>query len=151
VSWHPGGNCGSPRPDFAFLKALHESEKTDLQKAYLVWTHEYWLGSDPVAHPEMFVINNFFRAWGHKFIYETTLAEALKAAGFVRIQRCALNRSEDSVFCGLENESRMPGEFLNLESMVLEATKPERGEVTDSHAADLGNDEARRPENTIFP
>jgi len=112
-------------PDFAFLKALHDPKKTDLQNAYLAWSYEHWLNSGPAENLEMFVINNFFRAWGHMFIYdEITLTAALKATGFTDIKRCALNCSQDPVFCGLEHDSRMPEGFLNLESMVLEATKP---------------------------
>ena len=121
----PRGKVRFATPDFAFLKGLHNSEKSDLQKAYLSWSLENWVKSGPVPHPEMFVINNFVRSWGHQFIYdEATLTDAIRQAGFTGIQRCALNASEDAALSSLENESRMPAGFLKLESLVLEAAKP---------------------------
>lgn len=120
-----GGNLRLATPDFAFLEKLHNGDKTLLQRQYLSWSMEEWVGFGSQEHPEMFVINNFVRAWGHKFIYdETTLAGALESAGFVQIRKAALNDSADPIFLRLENESRMPAGFLKLESLILEASKP---------------------------
>ena len=120
----PGGSVRVVTPDFAFLENLHNPNKTPLEQQYLSWSMKEWVGSGSPEHPEMFVINNFVRAWGHQFIYdETTLAEALQRTGFVQIRKAALNNSTDPAFCGLENESRMPAGFLKLESLILEGSK----------------------------
>jgi predicted SAM-dependent methyltransferase len=121
----PGGRVRIATPDFVFLKNLHNRDKTPLQQQYISWSLKEWVGSGLEEHPEMFVINNFVRAWGHQFIYdEATLRQTFEMAGFVQIRKAELNRSIDPVFCGLENESRMPAGFLKLESLILEASKP---------------------------
>ena len=121
-----GGKVRIATPDFAFLKGLYEPQKTEAQKRYLEWSLASWVAEESAGSPEMFVINNFFRNWGHRFIYdETTLRAAMEAAGFGGIRRYELNQSDDAIFCGLENESRMPEGFLKLETMVLEAFKPD--------------------------
>jgi hypothetical protein len=69
-----------------------------------------------------FVLNNFFRAWGDKFIYdEATLTDPLLTAGFSKIRRVALNQSEDTELQRLENAERLPPGFLELETMTFEA------------------------------
>jgi len=120
----PGGKIRVVTPDFEFLKALHNPEKSDVQKAYIASSIEQWLGGSAPPYPEMHVINNFFRNWGHQFIYdEPSLTDALATAGFTGIKRCELNKSDDPVFRNLENDTRMPDGFLDLESMILEAVK----------------------------
>ena len=120
----PGGKIRIVTPDFAFLEALHGSKKTELQRAYIRWAAETWLDHDIPDAAEMHVINNFVRAWGHQFIYDhTCLSHALVSAGFSQVRTCEFLSSEDSVFCNLEHENRMPAGFLRLESLVLEGTK----------------------------
>jgi predicted SAM-dependent methyltransferase len=120
----PGGKIRVVTPDFVFLKALYDPEKSALQKAYIAWASEQWLGGSAPPYAEMHVINNYFRNWGHQFIYDQpSLTGALETAGFICIKRCKLNESDDQIFSGLEIETRMPAGFLRLESMVLEAVK----------------------------
>jgi predicted SAM-dependent methyltransferase len=120
----PGGKIRIVTPDFAFLKSLYEPEKNELQKSYLAWAKERWLGGRSCANLEIHVINNFFRNWGHQFIYDaSSLTAALLAAGFSNVSRCRVNESENTELRGLENETRMPVGFLQLESIVLEAQK----------------------------
>ena len=110
-------------PDLAFLIDLYKEEKSDLQKEYIKWATVRpiaFVSCNDVA----FVINNFVRAWGHKFIYdEKTLYASLKKSGFTRVTRCELNESEEEALQNLENEKRMPEGFLKLETMTLEGTK----------------------------
>lgn len=119
----PGGRLRVATPDFEFLKQLQNPNLSELQRAYVAWAlPEKSVGPDAAG---MFVLNNFFRSWGHRFIYdEATLRSSLRAAGFVEIERQGLNQSGDAVLRGLENEARMPDGFLRLETMVLEAVKP---------------------------
>ena len=120
----PSGKIRVVTPDFAFLKALHSAEKSALQKADIAWANEQWLGGSAPADAEMHVINNFFRHWGHQFIYDQpSLTGALETAGFTGIKRCEVNESDDPAYRGLENETRTPVGFLRLESIVLEAVK----------------------------
>jgi predicted SAM-dependent methyltransferase len=119
----PGGRIRIATPDLRFLWALHAPEKTELQRRYLAWSVEHLLKTD--AATDAMVINNFFRDWGHCFIYDQeTLTRALTAAGFVDVVACPLGESEEPHLRGLENEARMPPGFLRLETLVLEARRP---------------------------
>lgn len=121
----PHGKIRVVTPDFAFLKALHDPKKTELQKYYIRSSVEQWLDGGVPDHADMHVINNFFRAWGHQFIYDRkSLLDALEVAGFSSIQTCELLESDDPILCNLEHDARMPTGFLRLESLVLEGTKP---------------------------
>ena len=110
-------------PDLAFLIALYKEGKSDLQKEYMKWATDQFIGSAPSC-ADTFVINNFVRDWGHQFIYdEKTMAAALKKAQFSRVTRCDLGESEEDALRNLENKQRMPEAFLRLETMTVEATK----------------------------
>jgi predicted SAM-dependent methyltransferase len=110
-------------PDMQFLIDLYRPDKSELQLAYIKWATETFIKNAPYED-DIFVINNFVRAWGHQFIYdEKTLGSAMQHAGFSNIVRCNLNESNDQFLRNLENEKRMPPGFLKLESFTLEGTK----------------------------
>src|ERR1700722_7142479 len=110
-----GGKIRVSTPNLAFLVALHEP-KSELQRRYIKWSSETCISWAPKPS-SAFVINNFFRDWGHKFIFdESTLRDAFATGGFVNIISCPLG--------SLENENRMPDGFLQLETLSLEAIKP---------------------------
>jgi predicted SAM-dependent methyltransferase len=106
-------------PDLAFLIDLTKPNKSDLQRAYI----KSFTSGAPIDN-EVFVINSFMRNWGHKFIYdENTLRGAMTIAGFKKITKCDLHESEDTALRNLENERRMPPNFLRLETLTLEGGK----------------------------
>ena len=110
-----GGKIRVSTPNLAFLVALFE-QKSELQKRYIEWSTERFIRWAPKPS-SAFVINNFVRDWGHKFIFdEPTLRDAFATAGFVDIVACPLG--------DIENENRMPDGFLQLETLTLEARKP---------------------------
>lgn len=110
-------------PDLAFLIDLYKPDKSDLQKEYIKWATDRFIGYAPCSD-DTFVINNFVRDWGHQFIYdEKTLSASLSKAGFTNIVKCGLNQSEDGLLRNLEHEKRMPEGFLALETITLEGTK----------------------------
>jgi predicted SAM-dependent methyltransferase len=119
----PGHFIRVTTPDLKFLVALYAAEKTEFQKQYIKWASDKFLDSRyPV---DIFVINNFFRNWGHRFIYdEAALRRSMIDAGFVDVTSRPLGESPQSDLRNLENEGRMPPYFLRLESLVLEAMKP---------------------------
>ncbi len=111
-------------PNLRFLIDLFKSDKSKLQEKYISWATKMFIKDVPLEH-ETFVINNFVRAWGHQFIYdEKTLRLSMEQAGFSEITRCELNTSEDNELKNLENVNRMPDGFLNLETLILEGSKP---------------------------
>lgn len=118
-----GGKLRISTPDLQFLIGLYSNDKSNLQCDYIKWAIDTFIRYSP-CYQDTFVINNFVRDWGHKFIYdEKVLRASLEKLGFTNITRCELNDSASEELRNLENESRMPDGFLGLESMVLEGTK----------------------------
>ena len=113
-------------PDLRFLIDLYNPEKTKLQERYISWAIDTFL-PDIKIYRDVFVINNFFRAWGHKFIYDYELLQnAMNRAGFINITPHRVGESDDKSFQGLEaHEQIIPDEFNKLETFVVEGTKPD--------------------------
>jgi predicted SAM-dependent methyltransferase len=102
----PGGKIRLTTPDLNFLVSLYHPEKTELQKRYISHIIKCHLPDLKEIYPrqEVFVINNNFRAWGHKFIYDyDTLSYAMSKIGFVDIKRYSIRESDDENLRGLES------------------------------------------------
>ena len=122
----PGHFIRITTPDLKFLIALYAAEKTDLQKRYIKWASDAFL--DSRHDVETFVINNFFYKFVHRFIYdEAALRRSMMDAGFVDVTSRPLGESPHFDLKNLENEGRIPAGFLRLESLILEAMKPNQG------------------------
>jgi predicted SAM-dependent methyltransferase len=121
----PGGRIRISTPDLGFLIGLHSERPSEVQKEYIKWSIQQHYG-DASAPFDTFVINGFFRNWGHKFIYDhKTLKHALEQRGFADIQCFAPGESDDENLRDIERHGTVIGEDHNrLESLVVEATKP---------------------------
>jgi predicted SAM-dependent methyltransferase len=130
----PGGRLRISTPDLSFVLSLYGSELDPVRREYIEWASHTPRATLHPPQPlatltppaEVFVINNFVRDWGHTFIYdERTLRFALGAAGFEAIERCEVGRSSAAPLRGLEHEHRLPEGFLRLETLTMEAVKPQ--------------------------
>ncbi len=116
----PSGTLRISTPDLAFLLGLARPDKSELQRAYIKWAARTFIAGAPEDNAA-FVINNFVRDWGHTFLYdENTLRKAMTTAGFTKITKRTLQESESPSLRNLENETRMPAGFLQLETLTLE-------------------------------
>ena len=108
-------------PDLQFLIDLYSNEKDQLQKDYVEWScKNYQLTEGSIIE----VVNNYFQSWGHQFIYDkNTIENTLKAVGFTKIEFFKINESNNLELKDLENDKRLPKNFLQLESLSVEATK----------------------------
>ena len=108
-------------PDLQFLIDLYLNEKDQLQKDYIEWScKNYQLTEGSIVE----VVNNYFQSWGHQFIYDkNTIENTLKAVGFTKIEFFKINESNNLELKDLENDKRLPKNFLQLESLSVEATK----------------------------
>jgi predicted SAM-dependent methyltransferase len=115
----PGGKIRISTPDIEFLMHLLGGRHPE----YTSWAAKaFGLFSDEPAA----VVNNFMRAWGHQFIHSSaTLGGAVESVGFTILGWPSISHSDDPELRGLENDTRMPPGFLQLETMTLEAQKPE--------------------------
>jgi len=110
----PGGRVRIATPSLERLVRLYDGDAS--ARRYVRWaveTHE----------PEMnaplpgVVLNNFFRSWGHRFIYDPeTLRHALTEAGFADIEERPVGE--------LEQHLAEEPELNEYETFVLEARRP---------------------------
>ena len=120
----PGGRIRIATPDFRFLVDLYLGSSRGIRERYVRWATEKFIPSADSFDP-IFVVNNFVRNWGHKFIYDEELLSGLmESSGFTDVCRWKVGESPTPALRTLENVNRMPSGFLELESMVLEAQKP---------------------------
>ena len=112
-------------PDLRVLLALHSREKTDAQERYIDWAVARFM-PEVREHKDVFVINNFFRSWGHCFLYDQdTLCYALHSSGFHEIDFYRPGDSDDPNLKGLEAHGKEIGsEDINqFETIVAEGRK----------------------------
>jgi predicted SAM-dependent methyltransferase len=109
----PGGRIRIATPSLQRLAALYDGgEAAD---RYVRWAVQALEPESDAPLPGV-VINNFFRSWGHRFVYDPeTLRHALREAGFVEI--------EDAPLGELESHLADTPEFNQLETFVLEAQR----------------------------
>jgi predicted SAM-dependent methyltransferase len=124
----PRGKLRISTPDLAFVVQLH-SQNIESQNRYVKWTVDTFLSTTISSYRASFAINNFFYGHEHKFLYDfETLKELLERNGFVDVRRCRLHESDDLNLCDVESHGKLIGEEFNeMESLVLEATRPRKG------------------------
>ena len=121
----PGGRLRILTPDFAFLLRLLAPDAGRLEKDYVTWAGEIFLPEGQPITP-IGVVNNFVRDWGHVFIYDrATLEDSLAKARFVAITPKGLHETDCAALENMAFVGRQPDGFLELESMVYEAMKPD--------------------------
>lgn len=146
----PGGRIRIATPDIEKLIGLFSNEKTDMQKRYIEWSTTRSLGlyspeltklqelrpewAIDIGHikrfyPDVsqdgvcFVVNNFFRSYGHKFLYDSkSLSAIMREAGFGDVKQYSPGESDFNQLIGLESHNKMIGDDINqFETMILEA------------------------------
>ena len=109
-------------PDIRFLFDLYADRKSPVQERYIEWSTNRHI-TDAPYDDAVFVVNNYFRDWGHTFIYdEEALRTSFTKAGFTRIVKCDLDGSDHEEFRHLDCQDSQD-EFLRLETITLEGTK----------------------------
>jgi SAM-dependent methyltransferase len=125
----PGGTIRMATPDFDVLIALTTEEKPFLTE-YRRWSAQTYypdqlaaLGDS--AYAAVFVINNYFYNWGHRFIHNSfSLRTLLENAGFHNVRKVAVAESADPELQGLERHGTViPTIYNTHETMVFEATR----------------------------
>jgi predicted SAM-dependent methyltransferase len=110
----PGGRIRIATPSLEQLAKLYDGG--ELSARYVRWAVDTLEPETDAPLPGV-VINNFFRSWGHRFIYDPqTLRHALTEAGFVDVEERPVGE--------LEQHLREEPELNAYETFVLEATRP---------------------------
>jgi predicted SAM-dependent methyltransferase len=112
----PGGRIRIATPSLERLARLYDGGA--VQERYVHW-------AAATLEPELraplpgAVVNNFFRSWGHRFIYDPqTLRHALAEAGFVDVVEQSVGE--------LEQHLAEAPEFNEFETIVFEGQRPQR-------------------------
>jgi predicted SAM-dependent methyltransferase len=120
----PGGRVRFATPDLRVVLGLHSREKTNAQTSYLNWAVET-LMPEVKNCQDVFVINNFFRAWGHAFLYDQeTLCHLLATSGFQELKFYKPGESDDPMLRNIESHGKEITEEINqFETIVIEGRK----------------------------
>lgn len=126
----PGGKIRIATPDFDFLAQLAGKSRTEFDNEYLKWNFQTFLKYIPAqlmdkANLDVYVINNYFRDWGHQLIHnKSSLKNLLEFCGFEVTAFESVGHSSDPVLTGLEQHGTMITETYNqYETMIAEAVK----------------------------
>jgi predicted SAM-dependent methyltransferase len=115
----PGGRLRVATPSLEHIAHLYDHEG-EREKRYIRWSIDTFV-PEADAYLPGFVLNNFLRDWGHRFVFdEATLRHALEASGFVDVERSSVGDLE-------HHGTMIPPEFNELETLVLEARRPPAG------------------------
>ena len=127
----PSGRVRIATPDLEVLLALYRHEKTADQNHYLEWAGARFL-PEISGCKDVFVINSFFRSWGHQFLYDKeTLHYTLSQAGFRDLRTYRAGESDNPALEGLEAHGRELGseeinQFETLAIVLLCYKKPRK-------------------------
>jgi len=119
----PGGRLRVSIPHIGMLMRLYHKQHEPLEHAYIEWHCKNLAPGLPVC-PET-VWNNFYRSWGHQYMWSADrLITVMETVGFIVSGPLMLNESPDMQLRNLENDTRMPPGFLQLETVTFEGVKP---------------------------
>jgi len=121
----PSGRIRIATPSLERLIRLFDENQTEVERRYVEWAVDTWV-EDADAHLPGFVLNNFMRDFGHRFVYDrATLTRALESVGFTDVEEWRPGESGTPALTGLERHGELiPKEFNELETIVLEARRP---------------------------
>jgi predicted SAM-dependent methyltransferase len=121
----PEGVLRVATPDLAFILNLYSNPGND-GRSYMRWMAQTFMAGVARADVKaVSIINNAFRSWGHKFLYDAdTLESSLREAGFSKIVRVKYNDSVHEKLRGIERHGINVGnvEMAALETMIYEAS-----------------------------
>jgi predicted SAM-dependent methyltransferase len=127
-----GGVLRIATPSLDFLFNLYKNPEGVANKAYTNWAinHSNSLVNikNQVKSEEThycYVINNFFRAWGHQLIHNfDSLKHLGQQYGFQIVESCEVGESKYAELQNIEKHGTIiPDEFNKKETMVIEFTK----------------------------
>lgn len=128
----PNGIIRLAIPHVDFLFKLYQNPDLPIHKEYIKWAIESFckdittvLSNDD--HLEVYVINNFYRDWGHKVLHNfDSLKKLLEKFNFSAIQKKEVGKSDFEDLSDMEMHGEfIPLKFNILETLVVEAKKHE--------------------------
>lgn len=127
-----GGVLRIATPSLDFLVDLYSNHSSAENIEYVHWAVKniplLKIVETSIIHKEehyVYVINNFFKAWGHQMIHNySSLRKLVLQFNFSETRECAVGRSEFEILRNIEKHGTIIPEVYNLkETMVLEIVK----------------------------
>lgn len=127
-----GGVMRIATPNIGFLFELYENPNAQENMDYVDWAvknipHLAEVKNGIVTKEEhyIYVINNFFKAWGHQVIHnKSSMSKLALQCDFTQVRECSVGESEVLVFKDIEKHGTIIPERINLlETMVIELVK----------------------------
>lgn len=127
-----GGILRIATPNIDFLFDIFAKPTSSESKHYVDWAvknipHLKSVKNLVVNDQEhyVYVINNFFKAWGHQVIHNfDSLSKLALQCNFSQVRECAVGESEVTIFKNIEKHGTILPERINLmETMVVEIIK----------------------------
>ncbi|WP_165930230.1 class I SAM-dependent methyltransferase [Flavobacterium ranwuense] len=127
-----GGVMRIATPSLEFLFKLYANPNTQENKHYVNWAVEnipnLRIVNNSIVDIEeqyCYVINNFFKAWGHQMIHNYTSIEKLALqCGYSQVINCNVGESNYEMLRNIEKHGAIIPEEINLiETMVVEIVK----------------------------
>jgi len=125
----PGGKARIATPNLDALLAIRGNDSPVVQE-YINWSAEVFFPQKiamlgEAVKNEVFVINNYFYSWGHRFIHNPQSFMAIaRKMGFEKVRPVRIHESDDPVLRRLETHGNVIGDRFNeMETMVFELEK----------------------------
>lgn len=127
-----GGVMRIATPNIGFLFKLYENPTTSENIDYIDWAvknipHLIDVKKLVVKKEDhyIYVINNFFKDWGHQVIHNiSSLRELALQCNFTQVRECVVGESEVSFLQNIEKHGTIIPERINsIETMVIEIVK----------------------------
>lgn len=116
-----GGKIRVVTPHIDKIISLRNNKKTELQSRYIRWHITNFFPGKP-EDAEIFVINNAFSGFGHRFLYDyETLSGSLMKAGFSDVIQTPYGISSDGHLNGID--WRAKDEMTSYTGLCVEAKK----------------------------
>jgi len=121
----PGGKLRVATPDLRQLVALFDQDDTEAERRFV--TAQLKLEGLSVKERErpLFIMNMYFHAWGHQFLYDQqTLQLALESVGFRDVRFLRHNESDDPELRNIERHIYVVGSDIDeYVTMIVQASK----------------------------
>lgn len=116
-------------PDLKRLIQYYENN-SEINNKYTNWEFNSFIKKNTQIDicTKSLIINNFYKCWGHKLIYDfELLKKVLEYSGFVDVTEVELSKSSDSELCNSEQHLKNieNGEYNKIETMCVEGRKSE--------------------------
>jgi predicted SAM-dependent methyltransferase len=121
----PGGKLRVATPDLRQLVALFDQDDTEAERRFMTAQLKMVGLNVKEAERPLFIMNTYFHAWGHQFLYDRqTLQSALESVGFRDIRLVRHGESDDPQLRNVERHIYEIGSDIDeYVTMIVQAPK----------------------------